>query len=247
MSATTLKSVRVEDGTTFIGATFLYLFFALLITVVVEFTAGAIMNNVLGSGYLVNGDLDAASQIFQTYIIILIASAISLIVFTIWIRLSLLKGGKGILIPFILYSVAMGILLSTFNLFLYWYEILAAFGITTVVFGVMALIGYFGGEKVKWFGLIGLGLLVGAFIIGLTSLIWYWLAPSFYNVTYTLVAGLMLIAVLFISSFDIYNMKKIAESGTGTPNLAMYCAFNLYVDFVYILIRILMLMMRNRR
>ena len=43
------------------------------------------------------------------------------------------------------------------------------------------------------------------------------------------------------------NMKRIAESGAATPNLALYCAFNLYVDFIYILIRVLSFFMRNRR
>ena len=60
MSATTLKSIRVEEGNRFIGATFLYLFLSLLFTVVIEFAIGAIMNYYLGSG-----SLDEQSQAFQ--------------------------------------------------------------------------------------------------------------------------------------------------------------------------------------
>ena len=243
MAVGTLRSVRVEEGSRFIGVTFLYLFFALLLTLGVDIVAGAIMNNILGSAL----SLEEMTEALQVYIIVMIASAISLIILMIWIRLSVFRSGRGVLIPFILYSVAMGILLSSFNLFLPFSDIALAFGITTGIFGVMAAIGYFGGEKIKWFGIIGLGLLFGAIIISLVSLIWYFVSSETYSILTTIVMGIMLIAVLFITAFDVYNMKRIAESGAATPNLALYCAFNLYVDFIYILIRVLAFIMRNRR
>lgn len=246
MAAGSLRRIEVDEGTRFIGVTFIYLFIALLITAGISLGLGAIMNSVLGSA-LYGGDEEAFNNALTPYLVMMIVSAISTIVFTIWIRIAMARGGRGILIPCILYTVSMGVLLSSFSLFLPFYDLALAVGITSVAFGGMALIGILGGNKIRWFGLIGFGLLIGAMLIGLTSFIWYLLAPNFYNIIYSLIMGIMLIAVLLITAYDVYNMKRIADSGTGTNNLAMYCAFNLYVDFIYILVRVIIFLARIRR
>ena len=36
-----------------------------------------------------------------------------------------------------------------------------------------------------------------------------------------------------------YRIRKIAEGGSGSNNLALYCALNLYSDFIVIFLRVL--------
>jgi len=44
---------------------------------------------------------------------------------------------------------------------------------------------------------------------------------------------------MLITIFDVWRVKKIAQRGEQTNNVALFCAFNLYVDFIYIFIRVL--------
>ena len=43
------------------------------------------------------------------------------------------------------------------------------------------------------------------------------------------------------------KVKEIAASGGAGSNVALLCALSLYVDFIYIFIRLLALVARNRR
>ena len=56
---------------------------------------------------------------------------------------------------------------------------------------------------------------------------------------YWIVSFALFAAMMFITIFDIWNIKKICEKGEMSTNLELYCAFTLYVDFIYILIRVL--------
>ena len=54
----------------------------------------------------------------------------------------------------------------------------------------------------------------------------------------------MFAAMLLITIFDINRVKRIADSGEQSNKTAVLCAFNLYVDFIYIFIRILSIVVR---
>ena len=46
--------------------------------------------------------------------------------------------------------------------------------------------------------------------------------------------------ILLVTAIDMHNIKKIVDSSQGMNgnNLAIYCAYCLYVDFINILIRV---------
>jgi FtsH-binding integral membrane protein len=64
------------------------------------------------------------------------------------------------------------------------------------------------------------------FIIGFQPLYW-------------LVSFLFFFAIILLTIFDLKRVKEIAMSGVATKNMAMLCALNLYVDFIYIFLRVL--------
>ncbi len=239
----TLANNYVDEysGSKFIAKTFLFMFIALLWTAVVSLGLGALFT------YLLLGPDRAVSETAtNVFLGLMIGSAVVVLIMTLWIQLSLLRGKHSLVVPFALYATAMGVLLSSFTLYLDFYTLALAVGLTSLIFGLMALIGFLGGDRIKAFGMIGIGLLFGAIILSLfASLIYFfnWGVGYYLNLG---ISAIMFLAIILITAFDVYRIKKIAESGYGSKNLALYCAFSLYVDFIYILIRILSLLARNR-
>ena len=74
----------------------------------------------------------------------------------------------------------------------------------------------------------------------------FWVRRMF-DGDYLVFSLVSLLAMLFITAFDFYRVKKIASKGEQSNDLALYCAFNLYVDFIYILIRILSILARSKK
>ena len=91
---------------------------------------------------------------------------------------------------------------------------------------------------------VGIGLFVGCGILSLVNLLIMLIAPSIFQPMYWIVSLGMFAAVMFITMFDIWNIKRICQTGELSNNLALYCAFTLYVDFIYIFVRILTILAR---
>lgn len=81
--------------------------------------------------------------------------------------------------------------------------------------------------------MLGFGLLMGSGILILVNLLMH------SSTLYWVISFAIFAAMMFITIFDIWNIKKITERGEMSTNLELYCAFTLYVDFIYILIRII--------
>ena len=245
--------VSVSSGK-FIGRTCLYLLIGLATTFLVMLGIGLVLSlafhlDPVGIEAIQHTETmtDAQMTALAVYGIMLIASAITMIAIMLWINIGMIAQGKVSMVAYIIYAVTMGVFLSSFTLILPFYDILLAIGITTLTFGAMALVGFLGGDKIKWFGVIGFGLLIGVALIGIFNLVFFLLFPTLYDI-YILIASIVgVIAMLLITAFDFWRMKKIASQGTQSNDLALFCAFNLYVDYIYILIRVLALLARNRR
>jgi hypothetical protein len=109
-----------------------------------------------------------------------------------------------------------------------------AFGITAGVFLLMGLIATFTRGNLAPLGMMGFGLILGAGVIALVN----WFIGS--STLYWIVSFAIFAALMFITMFDIWNIKKITENGAGDRNISYYCAFIMYVDFINIFIRILL-------
>lgn len=227
-------SSKSRSGAVSFAKIFLYMFIGLAITTAVAFGVGALL--VFSAP-----DLQA---FFNVYLGLMIGSGIALIIMTFVINLVILRGRHSILIPAIIYCVLMGVLLSTFTIFVDWYLLGMAFGITCGVFLIMTLIAALSKGNLSPLLMLGMGLLMGSLLLALIN----WIIGS--NTIYWLVTFAIFAAMMLITMFDIWNIKKITECGEMSTNLELYCAFTLYVDFIYILIRIiyfLMIIYGNKR
>lgn len=207
---------------------FLYMFFGLAITTAVSFGVGYIF---LAAGW--NG---ADPQVLaNSYFGVMIGSAIAILVLTFVIQFVFLRGKHSILVPAVIYCVLMGVLLSSFTIILennYWL-LGMAFGITAGIFLLMSLIAVISRGNLSPLLMVGIGLLIGS---GILTLVNIFIGSS---MIVWIVSFAVFAAIMFITIFDIWNIKKICEHGAMSNNLALYCAFTLYVDFIYILIRVL--------
>ena len=117
-----------------------------------------------------------------------------------------------------------------------------SFGITSLMFGTMAFLGYISKGRLTGIGFILLGLVIGA--LGLSLINWLMMifgGVSAANVQLSWIVSLLIFAFLMlVTLYDVHRIKKIAEAGAGQDNnLTYYCAYILYSDFIAILIRVI--------
>ena len=222
---------------TFLTRVYGWMFICLLITTVVA--AG------LGYGLMfamANASEEAAADIMTGMIVMLIGSAIALLVMSFVLPIRFIRGKHNILTPLMIYVVLMGILLSSFT-WLFEPVILAeAFGITAIIFGIMALLGHLSKGRVAGIGVIMLGLIIGAGLLSIVNLLMI-LAGGIKqeNIMISWIVSLAIFAFLmFMTMWDVARINMIAAKGdTGSNNLVHYCAYILYSDFIALLIRVI--------
>jgi len=224
----------------FIGKVFLYMFFGLLISAV----------SCLGASYalfygLSNGSTEIMESQMMTYLIILMVSGVLLLILSLFIsfrRMSM----KNITVPYILYALLMGIMLSGLVVFVGDPNLLAmTLGITSLMFLIMCLFGYLYKGKGTWV----VGMMVGGLVsIGVLFVVNLFLFPFAFHVEsafdayctiYWIIEAIYIVIILISTAIDMWNIRKISQSGAGSNNVAMYCALNLYSDFIILFIRIL--------
>lgn len=236
------SEVSVSSGSKFLGATFLYMLIALVITGGVAAICGLILNKAI------MGEPGSEAAI-NAFFPVLLVSLVMYIPTLIWVQVSALRNGKTMVPAYIIYSVIMGVFLSSFTAFIEYYYIAIAFGLTCLAFAIMALIAWTSKKNLSSLAVIASGLISGALIIWLV----YWLfslftlTPMADMAVSLIVTYAIFIAIILITIVDLNNVKRIASNGVYAKNVALLCAFNLYVDFIYIFIRILALVIRFRR
>lgn len=229
---------KSKSGSRFLGAVFGYMAIGLLITAVVAALMGFLFSKVWPIQDYSNPE---ASVYYWSYMWVLIGSAIVQVGLSFWIMFGVFRKGKSkvMFVPFILYALTMGVLISSFTMFVEWYILAITFGITCLCFGSMALIGWLAKGNMNRVGIVAIGLLFGAALIGLFNWILWFISPATFTIMYTIISFVTFGAMMLITMWDMWSIKKMIEAGQTSTNLALYCAFNLYVDFIYLFIRIL--------
>ena len=143
-------------------------------------------------------------------------------------------------IVYSIYSLILGVALSSIFVAANLSEIFYAFGITSIIFGIMAIYGYFTKRNLTSFMTLLTMFLIGAmimsvvnFFIGAEGIFW-------------LVSYIVLAVVIGYVAYDVQRIKKAARAGALVNGYPIFLAFNLYTDFISIFLRILVLIMRNR-
>ena len=221
------SEVTSVNSTKFIGATFLYLTLALVITFAVVAALGSVLR------FAILKESERAMEVFGTFFIVALIIYIPIM---IWVHIAACRQGKTVGPAFFIYSIVMGALLSPICL-LDIGTVLISLGATCLSFAVMSLIAWTTKKNLTGLAIFGMSLLIGAFVISLFNLIIYFILG--FQPLYWLVSFLFFFAIVILTIVDLNHVKRIAQSGMGTNNLAIWCALNLYVDFIYIFIRIL--------
>ena len=229
----------------FLTKVFGMMFLCLLITTVVAAGVGYGIQALLthSASYDPNAPLEALdANILTVFLIVVLTSALGLIVMSFVLPAVFARGKHNIIVPLMIYVTLMGLLLSTFTFIFDWIILVEAFGITSLIFGIMAFLGYISKGRLAGIGFILLGLLIGAAVLSLVN----WLmiligGVKEQNVMLSWIVSLIVFAFLMlVTLYDVHRIKKIAENGAQQDNnLTYYCAYILYSDFIAILVRVI--------
>ena len=230
----TIKVKEVSSSTTFIGKVFLTMFVGLLITSGVA----------IGLAYLFAYLLATSSNpetVFAYIIGGVVISGISLLIMSFVLPITFARGKHSMLIPSIIFAILMGGLLSVEVLITDIEILLLALGATTLIFGIMAAIGFLGKGRLTGLSVAISGLFMGLLILSIINIVIMLMNPGMANMSLYWIISLGFFAVIMlITLWDMRNIKRISERASDAGNnLVLYCAFVIYTDFIAILIRLI--------
>ena len=143
-------------------------------------------------------------------------------------------------ILYILYTVLTGITFSMLFIVFEMSSLIFVFGITSIIFGLFALIGYYTNVNLTKFS--------SFFFMALISLLLLYLLNMFIG-SVALDLGLTIFGIFIFIGFIAYDVQKVKVMMNYIENedvVAIYGAFQLYLDFINLFIRLLTLFGKRR-
>lgn len=191
-----------------------------------------------GVGYYVSLNENMIYNIFgKSYWLLVIAELVVVIVLSARIRKMQPMTAK---ILFCVYSFLTGLTFSSIFLAYNIMSIIYVFGITSLIFLIFALLGYFTKMDLTKIGIYLLMALVGIIICCIVNI---------FVGSETFDLGIMIICVLVFIIYVAYDVQVIKRNFyqiNREDNLAIYGALQLYLDFINIFLRLLQLFGKNR-
>jgi FtsH-binding integral membrane protein len=248
MDSSMIFTENKKVSTKFLAVVFGYMFLGLFLTAVTGFVFSWAIVKAFGTN--VNGVLTLNEQGFSVVLVSCISAFVVALIDSFAMSIFSLKTGRAPWAGYIVYALCLGIGFSVILLANVDFGTVGeAFGITAGIFLVLFLIGYFSPVNLSPLAFVGIGLLVGLFLVGSVFGIWALAVtlsggtlPSYYLFDLVSSVVIVIIAMLF-TAYDANRMGEIAEKGMATQNVALFCAFDLYGDFVMLFIRILYLLL----
>ena len=208
-----------------ISKSFLWMFVGLLVTFLTGFyvsTSEVMIENIF------------ASSLFY---ILIILEFVLVIFFSARIHKMSSTAAK---ICFLLYSFVSGLTFSSIFIVFQVSSIIFIFLVTAVVFGIFGLIGYKTNIDLTKAGTYLLMALIGVIFVSIINIFINSDSVSF------ILSILVLIIFMGFTAYDVQKIKRYAESGMNNEVLSIYGAFELYLDFINIFIKLLQLFGRSR-
>lgn len=230
-----------------------YMGIGLLITAVVSFLIAWVfslqINSILGTnGFLDTSKVKAASGLVYAIFGAWIVSFIAILVLSFVIPMRAARSGKSLWVPYILYCVFMGILLTAVLLAgIPFYLIGEAFGITTLAFGAMFLIGWFAKKDISAMAFVAMILLFGVIIAAIVGGITFAIRGGTADQRFWFdiaIEAVLVVVIMLITAVDTWRIKRIVANAGESENIYLYCAYVMYTDFISLLIRILYILAR---
>jgi hypothetical protein len=175
------------------------------------------------------------------YYPMLIASIVGYFIVFIIINYRVIKQNKSATVPFFVYAAMMGVLLSSLMISTSIDTLILAFGVSALLFGLMAGYGAITKQNLHPMGSIAFMGLLGAVIM--IPILWIW----FNETLYWIVSFVMFGAIMLITAYDVWRMKQRLELGEVSKNTAIFFALQLYIDFINIFIRVVIFLSSIRR
>ena len=202
---------------------FLWMFIGLLVTFI--------------TGYIVSINKNMLQSVFSTsgYIIFVIVELILVIVLSARIAK---MSPTTCRIMFLLYSFISGLTFSSIFIVYKMDDIISVFFIAALIFGVFALLGSVAKIDLTK---IGTFCMMGLFAVIICAIVNMFVGSS------TFALGISIAALLIFLGITAYDVQKIKKNLRNIPeeNLAVYGAFELYLDYINIFIRLLSLFGRD--
>lgn len=191
-----------------------------------------------GIGYYVSINENMLYNIFSKYyLLLIIAEFIVVIVLSARIRKLQPMTAK---ILFCLYSFLTGLTFSSVFVIYHITSIVYIFGITSLIFLIFALIGYFTKMDLTKIGVYLFMALIGVIICSIINI---FIGSETFNLGLVIIC--LLIFIVYVA-YDVQVIKRNIFQIEHEDNLAIYGALQLYLDFINIFLRLLQLLGRNR-
>ena len=187
-----------------------------------------------------------ASAYSRGYLIVMAVSFVGLLISGFAMSLVMAKNKHSAWAPYILYTIFMGVFLSSFLILGIDFQTIGeAFLLTSASFLAMFLIGYFSKGGVRILGMVVSLLATMVLLFALFWLIKVLISGNGagYFAYDMIVSGAILLISVLVVAIDAYNIKRITEKAQGMKNVALYCAFTMYSDYIIIFLRVLYILL----
>lgn len=142
-----------------------------------------------------------------------------------------------------IYCIINGVTLSVIFLAYEKSSIVSIFFVTAAIFGIMSLYGYLTKKDLTRAGSLALMALLGIIIVSLVNILL--LKSESLDLVLSYV-GVLIFVVLI--AYDTQKIRKLALTNIGlsTHSIALYCALELYLDFINLFLRLLRLFAKRK-
>ena len=200
--------------------TYLWMMIGLLVTFITGYGVSqsqAMLNNIFGGwGYI--------GFVIIEFVLVIFLSA----------RVMKVKPSTA-KVMFILYSFVSGLTFSSIFVYYKVTSILFIFVVTAVIYGILSLIGYTTKIDLTKISTYLFMILIGIMIVSIINLF------THSSMLEMILSIICIIVFLGITAYDVQKIKKLENSNLPQDNLAIYCALDLYLDFINIFVNLLQL------
>ena len=181
------------------------------------------------------------SFVYSSFGLILTIELIVVITFSLLRRKVSPIGAK---IMFIVYSIISGLTLSSIFIVYKLSSIMVVFLSEAIMFGLLALYGYFTNQDLTSFGKL---LIFGLLAVIIMSIINIFVTSQSFDITISIIS---IIIFLGLTAWDMQNLKRIyyyyENDSVALDKSAIYGALDLYLDFINIFLDLLRLFGKSR-
>ena len=189
-----------------------------------------------GVGYYISTDITLTIRILDKYLIFAILD----LAFAFGLGFFIRKLSKGMtIILYILYCITTGLTFSSIFIVYEISSIMFIFLVTAIIFALLALYGYFTKKDITKIGTLLLFGLLGIIILSLINL---FVKNSSFDLLLTI------ISIVIFMGFIIYDIHIIKRKlyDIEEDKLAVYGAFQLYLDFINLFLDLLRLFGKSK-